>query len=96
MIALQLDAAVLDGAATGELGLQLLGEFLDVDVLVVDAVDDGRELLKTPGVRVYADLLILLGQVLANAEVRRQSTFIANFHIVLYLVIYNSCINIFH
>ncbi len=67
MISLKLDPAILYGAAAGEFCLQLLGQLLQVDILGVDAIDNGRDLLKTSRVRINTYLLTLLRQVFADA-----------------------------
>ena len=71
MVSLKLYFAVLAGASTGELALQLGGEFMEVDALLVDALDDSDLSPPLPFFHSYLDALLLLYNGLAYTEVFR-------------------------
>jgi hypothetical protein len=69
VVSLQFDAAIFDGAPAGELGLQLLGEFLDVHRFRIDALDHGGLFLKTARVCRDQNFLGLFRKVFTNTDI---------------------------
>ena len=68
MVALELYAAVLGGTSGGAFVLQLLGEIVDIDVVLIDSIDDCYGLAVPAAVDGDPDGLLLTRNLRAHAE----------------------------
>jgi len=77
VVALKLDAALLRGSAARELRLQVLRQFLDVELFLVYTFNDGHYLAVFSFYRIYANSLLFAGDFLTDAEFLGQATDLA-------------------
>jgi len=74
MIALQLDQAFFHSAATGQLGFEMCTKLLKIDLVRINALDD-RHLFSIPTLLYFHCYpLLLLGNLLADTQLRRKAT----------------------
>jgi hypothetical protein len=73
VVPLEFDGGALDGAAAGELPLQEFGQFIQVDINGIEAIDDGDLLPIPPSVDLDSDSLLFLGNFFTDAEFLWQS-----------------------
>src|SRR5687767_3437782 len=78
VVALQLDDALLQGAAAGALRLQRGQQVVERDARVLDAVHQGHLLAVPAAVRRDADFLLLPSDVLADTDLLRETAGVAD------------------